>query len=408
MKTFFHHLGSLRLTVALLLASMAIVFFGTLDQTHFGIHIVQRAYFESLLVGYPLDTATWKLLPGIGDALAAMNLRIPMPGGFLVGALLVVNLVAAHFRYFRPGWSRLGIAVTHAGVLLLVISGFATAALQREAMTTIAEGASANWAADFHACELAVVDTTDAKEDRVTVVPEALLKTDDQSPDLTLTGTPFRARIRAYFPNAPVLGPAMAASMPDLKPVKVDNGIAAKTSLVILPREETFAPNTRNSPSAVVELLDAKGTLGTWLVNTDLAGTFPAQTFTHDGRSYTIALRMARTYFPFSIHLNKFTFDKYPGTEIPKNFASDVLVRDPREAGERAVTISMNKPLRHGGYTFYQANFNQGAAGSSTALQTVKNPGYLLPYAAITLVGLGMLIHFAIALVRFAGGKRAA
>lgn len=391
MKPFFHLLGSLRLTVVLLLASMALVFFGTLDQTHFGIHLVQRAYFESWLCTYPMDP----------DA----ALRLPLPGGFLVGTLLVANLAAAHFRYFKPGWARCGIAITHAGVLLLIISGFTTAALQKETMTTIAEGTSTNWAADFRECELAVIDTTDPKEDRVVVIPEAMLRNDVGTVKHALPGTPLRAEIRNFFANAPVVGPAMAAAMPNLSPIKVDNGLAAKSPIVILPRAENHSPNARNSQSAVIELHDAGASLGTWLVNVDLAGAFPAQTFTHAGRTYEIALRMSRTYFPFALHLTKFTFDKYPGTEIPKNFASDVIIRDPREAGERAAAISMNKPLRHGGYTFYQANFNQGAAGSTTALQTVKNPGYALPYLAVALVGLGMCIQFGISLARFVAAK---
>ena len=393
MKKFFHHLGSLRLTVLLLLASMALVFFGTLDQTRFGIHLVQKAYFESWICVYPLN---------------AEGPRLPLPGGFLVGTLLTLNLAAAHFRYFRPGLARIGIAVTHAGVLLLVVSGFLTAALQRESMMTIAEGESADWAADFNESELALIDTTDSKEDRVVAVPESILRKGIKSGEIALPGTPLSAAILDFFPNAPVVGPAMAATMPDLKPVKVDNGLAAKSSIVILPRAENFSPNARNSRSAIVKLQAGAENLGTWLVNVDLAGTFPAQTFTHAGRSYEIALRMKRTYFPFALHLQKFTFDKYPGTEIPKNFASDVIIRDPREAGERAVTISMNKPLRHGGYTFYQASFNQGRAGSSTALQTVRNPGYLIPYMAVTLVGLGMLIHFGLMLVRFASGRKQA
>lgn len=391
MKKLFHHLGSLRLTVALLLASMALVFFGTLDQTHFGIHTVQKAYFESWLCFFPLR---------------AEGFRLPLPGGFLTGTLLTANLIAAHFRHRRPGGLRLGVSVTHAGVLLLIVSGFLTAALQRESMMVIAEGESMNRAEDPRETELAITDTTDPKEDRVVAVPEALLRREGAAGAIALPGTPLRAEVRAFFANAPVLGPGMAASMPDLKPVKVDNGLAAKSPLAILPRPEDFSPNGRNSRSAVVQLFAGAENLGTWLVNTDLAGSFPAQTFAYAGRTYEIALRMKRTYIPFSLRLVKFSFDKHPGTEIPKNFSSDVILLDPREGAERAVTISMNKPLRHDGLTFYQASFNQGGPRAASVLQTVRNPGYLLPYLAVALVGLGMTLHFGAALLRFVGSKK--
>ena len=42
--------SSLQLTVVLLTLSMALVFFGTLDQVHYGIWHTQRLYFESFIV----------------------------------------------------------------------------------------------------------------------------------------------------------------------------------------------------------------------------------------------------------------------------------------------------------------------------------------------------------------------
>lgn len=392
LKRIFHHLGSLKLTVLLLACSMALVFFATLDQTHWGIGLVQKKYFESLFCAYPLNT----------DA----KFRLPMPGGFLVGGLLVINLLAAHFRHFKPGWHRSGIAVTHAGVLLLVVSGFSTAALQQESMTVIPEGAASNWAADFTESELALIDTTDAHADKVTVVPDALLRDRETKGIFAVPGSAIELRIHRFYPNAPIVPPVMAKNFPGLEPVKVDNGVGARTPLVIVPQEENFSPNARNSPSAVVEVLDAGKSLGTWLVNTDLAGTTGPQTFEVGGRTYHIALRMKRTYFPFALRLDKFTHDKYPGTEIPRNFASDVTILDPREAGPRSVTISMNKPLRHDGYTFFQASFGSEGGTATTALQTVRNASYLLPYAAVFLVGFGMCIQFGISLGKFLKAMR--
>ncbi len=380
----------MRLTVALLLAAMALVFFGTLDQTRYGIHLVQKSYFESWLCVFPLK---------------ADGFRLPLPGGFLVGSLLTLNLLAAHFRYFRPSLARAGIAVTHAGVLLLVVSGFLTAALQRETLMRIGEGESAGWSSDLHESELVVIDTSAPDEDRVVAVPEALLRRESAAGRIELPGMPLKATIRAFHANAPVVGPAMAGSLPGARLAGVDNGLGAGSRLAFAPLAEDFSPNARNSRTALVELFAGDTSLGTWLVNTDLAASMPAQTLEHAGRTYEIALRMKRTHFPFTLHLTKFTFDKYPGTEIPRNFASDVIIRDPREAGERAVTISMNKPLRHGGHTFYQAAFNQGSEGTATTLQVVRNPGYILPYLAVGLVGLGMTIHFGIALARFLASR---
>ena len=51
------------------------------------------------------------------------------------------------------------------------------------------------------------------------------------------------------------------------------------------------------------------------------------QTFTCAGRSFQLAMRPVRYYVPYSLQLLKFSFDKYQGTEIPKNFSSRVRLR---------------------------------------------------------------------------------
>lgn len=418
MKRVFWHLGSLKLTTALLACGMLIVFFGTLDQVDWGVGVVQKHYFESLFAAYPISAhswAGWSLLGPLGRFFADIGLRIPMPGGFLIGGLLLVNLVAAHFRHFKPGLARIGIGITHAGVLLLVVSGFATAYFQKESMTSIMEGEAVDWSESFDKCELALTDLTDAAKDRVTVVPEALLRDTSTKGVFPVPGTPLTLRLHRYLANAPVIPPMQAAQFPALKPVEVDRGFAAGGKIKLFEQPETFSPNSRNTPAAVVEVLHSGKSLGTWLVSTSPnMGSFSLQTFTYEGRRYDISLRMARTYFrgspgeiPFILRLNRFTHDIYPGTDIPKNFASDLTLADPHEASPRDVNISMNKPLRHAGFTFYQASFQPlGNGRFMSQLQTVQNPSYLLPYLSVFLVGFGMLIHFGITLVRFVGGKK--
>ena len=61
--------------------------------------------------------------------------------------------------------------------------------------------------------------------------------------------------------------------------------------------------------------------------------------------------------------------------------------------------IYMNHPLRYRGETFYQASFKRGDQG--TILQVVRNPGWLLPYIAVTIGAVGMMIHFGIHLTGF-------
>jgi hypothetical protein len=55
---------------------------------------------------------------------------------------------------------------------------------------------------------------------------------------------------------------------------------------------------------------------------------------------------------PFSLRLLEFKHDKYPGTDIPKNFSSRVRLQRPDTGEDREVLIFMNNPLRYAGSRF--------------------------------------------------------
>ena len=114
MKAFLKFFGSIRLTVTLLALSIVLIFFGTLDQVDYGIRHTQEKYFESLF-------AFWSYPPQwiFGDLLG--GLPLPMPGGYLIGPLLIINLLTAHFLHFKPNWKNSGLALIHTGVVLLLV-----------------------------------------------------------------------------------------------------------------------------------------------------------------------------------------------------------------------------------------------------------------------------------------------
>jgi hypothetical protein len=153
----------------------------------------------------------------------------------------------------------------------------------------------------------------------------------------------------------------------------------------------------RDMPSGIVELIAPQGSLGTYLISGYL--TRP-QELTYNGRRYELALRPERYYKPFTIHLLEFKHDKYPGTDIPKNFSSRVRVQRPATGEDREVLIYMNNPLRYAGETYYQASFDQDNQG--TILQVVHNPSWLTPYFSCVLVGAGLVVQFLTHLVGFA------
>ncbi|HEY1848719.1 MAG TPA: cytochrome c biogenesis protein ResB, partial [Opitutaceae bacterium] len=169
--------------------------------------------------------------------------------------------------------------------------------------------------------------------------------------------------------------------------------------IAVTPVEFSYSDDIRNFPSAYVELDGPDGPLGTWLVSTLIGNP---QTFTYADRTWKLFLRPRRSYEPYSVTLEKFSHDLYPGTDIAKNFSSKVRINSP-DGGSREVLIYMNNPLRYSGLTYYQASFDNN--DHTSILEVVRNPSWLVPYISCAAIALGLVIQFLIHLVEF-GRKR--
>ncbi|MBI5423212.1 MAG: cytochrome c biogenesis protein ResB [Opitutae bacterium] len=380
LRSFRDFFVSLQLTVWLLILSMILVFVATLDQVNLGIWAVQAKYFRSFAV-------LWQ----IPDS----NVSIPVfPGGYFIGGLLLINLVAAHVYRFSFTWKKSGIQLAHAGLILLLLGELFTGLMSKESFLRLDTGETKHYSESFSDNELVLIDHSDPKTDLVVAIPEAAVadKKSIQHKDL-----PFRVDVKEYYPNSnlqrvgPFAGPRPVANQ------------GFGTSVVIVPEKITYKPNERNIPSAYIEIVAPEGSQGIWLASQMLQ---QAQTFQYAGKTWEIAFRQTRTYKPFALTLLKFSHDKYPGTEIPKNFSSRVRLKSDDGKEDREALIFMNNPLRHGGYTFYQAGFDNN--DTTTVLQVVRNPSWLLPYIACVMMGLGLCIQFGITLAGFIRKRSAA
>jgi ResB-like family len=373
---------SLKLTIVCLAAAMALIFAGTLAQVHLGIHEAQQRYFQSWLVWWPPEGS---------------GFRIPIfPGGHFIGAVLLINLVAAHVKRFRWSWRKLGIHLTHAGLIIMLAGGLFTDLFAVESHMWLERGDTKNYSEDQRHMELAVIDTTDNDLDQVTAIPESVLR---QNRTIDHWSLSFRIAIRNFYQNSRLKMLAEAGS--NVRPI-ANQGPGAMIAVEPAPR--TTGMDERDVPAAAIEIIPKSGgSLGTWLVSDALGAP---QTFSCGGRQWMIAMRTARYYKPYSVTLQKFTHERYAGTEIPKNFASTVTLIDPERSVNRDVLIYMNHPLRYRGETFYQAGFQKD--DSATILQVVHNPSFVAPYVACVIVAAGLLVQFGFHLVGFARKRRAA
>jgi len=97
----------------------------------------------------------------------------------------------------------------------------------------------------------------------------------------------------------------------------------------------------------------------------------------------------------FSIELEQFTRRRNPGRAGDASFASSIrVVEGSEETGQRR-EISMNEPLTHGKFTFYQSSFKELPGGSNISVLTAAyDPGRILKYLGCFMICAGMCIIF--------------
>ena len=363
-------LTSLKLTIACLAALMVLVVAATLAQVEMGTVGAVNVYMRAFVVWWNIPGSQW---------------MIPVfPGGALVGLVLMVNLIAAQAVRLQFTWSKAGLWIVHLGLILFVAGEFVSGAMQVESQMAVENGQTVNFIEGRDA-ELAVIDVTDPAHDEVYSIPARALKREGK---IAIPGTPLTLQVHDYARNA-----QLRNRLPTDPPARATAGVGTAVTLVEVP--PVTADNDVDSSAVLVEPLAGGKSYGIWLASQALGAP---QSFTHEGRTYQIAMRHRRQYLPYAVTLKKFSHDKYAGTEIPKNFSSLVHLSNPATREERDVLIYMNQPMRYEGKAFYQASFGKG--DTLSILQVVDNPGWLLPYISCVLVTVGLIIHFTVSLVR--------
>jgi hypothetical protein len=386
LRKFIDLITSLKLTIVCLATAMVLIFAGTIAQVHLGIHEAQQRYFQSFFVWWPPESR---------------GLKIPIfPGGHLIGAVLLINLIAAHAKRFHWARRKLGIHLTHAGLIIMLAGGLFTDLFAIESHMRLAQGDTKDYSEHLRLMELAVIDLTNPEFDQVTAIPEALLR---HNRTIEHESLPFRIVVRNFYQNSRLhmLGETGGA----ISPI-ANQGPGAQVTVESVPR--ATGVDERDVMSVAVEIIPTRladggseDSLGIWLLSDALGAP---QTFSCAGRTWQLVLRPARYYKPYSVTLQKFTHESYVGTDIPKNFASRITLIDSERAVNRDVLIYMNHPLRYRGETYYQAGFEKN--DQATVLQVVHNPTFVAPYVACIVVGAGLLVQFGYHLVGFSRRRR--
>jgi hypothetical protein len=445
----FTALASLRLTVVLFALSILLIFFGTLAQIDMSTFSAVQRYFRCWYIWVPiqlflpraLDIPTW--------------LGFPFPGGYILGGLLLVNLLSAHSIRFRFRWmdlavlplfvvgyvlfwywqnhpsdllltlscvvmavfvfslyplhgKRAGIILIHLGIIMLLVGELVTGLYAVEQRMTIGIGETANFTDhSFEGVQIVFETATSPTEDTVVAIPSGLLK---NGRTISNPALPVDVQVVEYMPNS-----MLADADPKQKGGRPFVRTSMGEAVSVEPRKEGagVSQEQREDAPSVIVALKKKGTneeigryvLSLWFYSnfTNRLLPIPPQTIKVDGKTWAMELRYPHELKPYSVLLQKFEQENYPGTKKPKSFTSWVHLTDPTRDEDRQVRIWMNNPLRYHGETFFQSGVlgREGEPPLGTVLQVVRNPGWLLPYFSCAIVAIGMISHFGYGLVGF-------
>lgn len=131
-----------------------------------------------------------------------------------------------------------------------------------------------------------------------------------------------------------------------------------------------------------------------WLALNDMIKIFGEKS------AYLFGYQNRRLNLGFNLHLNQFDVIHYEGTNRAKEYASQVSIGPvegnlPSEAEK--IQISMNKPLKHDGYTIYQASFSSDemtGKPNASVFSINRDPGRTVKYVGSLVLSFGIIWLF--------------
>jgi hypothetical protein len=375
-KAIFDFTCSYGLACVLLLLLFLLTLLGTLEQVDQGLYQVQKKYFESVFLVHDLFG----------------TVPIPLPGAFLVMGVLFINLLCGGILWMRKGKHNVGVLIAHLGILLLMAGSFVTFKFSTYGSLALYEGEAASEYQSYAETEIAVAPVELQGGRTEHIIPAAWYADMRPGEERTFTSEalPFDVVLQHHMPNCEVV-PVQTGVRPRYP---VIDGFSLNP--VALSREAE-----RNTPGVYVALAEkGGGTVHEGILRD--RSFFPWAVQLEDS-AWTLELRRRRWNLPFEVTLEQFSRELYPGTEIPRVFRSDVLVRE--DGAEQKIKISMNQPLRHEGYTLFQSAWGpqdgRGGQRLYSVLAVARNPADQFPLYACIVITLGLLLHFGQRLLRY-------
>lgn len=400
LRKIYKFFSSYLLAVIVLVLLTLITLLGTLEQGELGLFTAVNKYFHSWFVVCDL-----------------LKFPLPLPGGLLLMIILFINMTLGALVHVRKRFRGIPNLVSHCGILFLLISAFVTFVGKNDAYVALFPGQLSNVARDYKKWELEIIEFNEEKKpvkshivtwDQLTSIGEG------KSREFTAKDLPFSVSVDSFMVNAtPVSATSPLAAGPGSREVGAFKLMERKKN-----KEEAA-----NYPGCLAKVLvgDDKKTVKEAILSAyctatqytgpdgtpilmQVAGHSPrAAGFEVDGKQYGLLLNKTGYPVDFYIKLDKFIFEKHPGTSQPKNYESRITrMTAPDDEGKK-VAIRMNIPMRHSGFVVFQESFGQhprtGEYYSQFAVS--NNPSDQWPTIALFVMMLGLSLHFVWKLIEY-------
>lgn len=366
-------LAGFHLATATLLLLLVLTWLATLEQIDAGLYPTLTKYFS------------WKS-PWLIPELNGKTVPIILPGGYYVSALLLVNMTLGGIIRIRKGWKQAGNLISHFGIIFMLLGGGVAHHFSERGNMAIYEGEASNVAEDYHEYVVEIAESKEGGAEKIHVIRGRFLEglTGGKPREFRFGDQPFSLEIDGYLDNC----------QPESKLVNAPRNRELVADGYYLREMDSHVETERNVAGVYARVVNADGSKSDPFIL--WGGQFHPFTVNVDGKNFTIDMRKRLWPMPFEVQLDKFTADFHPGTSRPAKFISDVRrVENGREA---EVRIEMNEPMRHDGYTFFQASY--GPAGAKpgedmySVFEIVKNPADHWPEYSLYGVAFGMLVTF--------------
>jgi len=113
--------------------------------------------------------------------------------------------------------------------------------------------------------------------------------------------------------------------------------------------------------------------------------------FSLDNYNFDISYGSKEIKLPFSLTLDKFVLDRYPGSMSPSSYESYITLNDTANNFKKDYKIYMNNVLAYKGFRFYQSSFDPDEQGTVLSVNH-DSYGTIITYLGYLMLAIGMFL----------------